>query len=250
MSSGYIVYVDESGDHSLTSINADFPMFVLAFCIFPVDVYVDRIVPLVQRIKFDFFGHDMVVFHEREIRKSAPPFDMLLRPEVRRRFMDRIDAVFAEPFSVVATAIAKDEFKDSVGVDVSPYNVALEYGLERVFRELQQCGAPQRETVVVFESRGKREDRELEQEFNRIMATTVVSGMAGSFRFVIASKQANSSGLQLADLVARPIGAHLLKPEQPNRAWDRISERMPKSPSGTVSGAGLRVYPGKREPPA
>ena len=250
MSSGYIVYVDESGDHSLTSINADFPMFVLAFCIFPVDIYVDRIVPLVQRIKFDFFGHDMVVLHEREIRKSAPPFDMLLRPDVRQRFMNRIDAVFAEPFDVVATAIDKNEFKASVGVAVSPYDVALEDGLERVFVHLQQCGPPRKPTVVVFESRGKREDRKLEEEFDRIMATTTVSGMADSFRFVIASKQANSSGLQLADLVARPIGAHLLKPEQPNRAWDRIADHMSESTSGSLSDRGLRVHPGKREPPA
>lgn len=84
MSSGFVVYVDESGDHSLTSINPDFPVFVLAFCVFPVDVYVDRVVPLMQRIKFDFFNHDMVVFHEREIRKSLPPFDLLLRPDVRQ----------------------------------------------------------------------------------------------------------------------------------------------------------------------
>ncbi|WP_244948789.1 DUF3800 domain-containing protein [Campylobacter hyointestinalis] len=32
--SNHIVYVDESGDHSLTNINKDFPVFVLAFCIF------------------------------------------------------------------------------------------------------------------------------------------------------------------------------------------------------------------------
>ena len=28
--SDYVVYVDESGDHSLTSIDADYPVFVLA----------------------------------------------------------------------------------------------------------------------------------------------------------------------------------------------------------------------------
>ena len=31
--SDYIVYVDESGDHSLTSIEADFPVFSLSFCV-------------------------------------------------------------------------------------------------------------------------------------------------------------------------------------------------------------------------
>lgn len=67
--------------------------------------------------------------------------------------------------------------------------------------------------------------------------------MAQTFRFAIASQQTNSAGLQIADLVARPIGTHLLRPEQTNRAWDRILERMPKSPSGSERGWGLKVSP-------
>lgn len=54
MGSGFVVHVDESGDQSLTSINPDYPMFVLAFSVFPIDLYVDRIVPMVQRLEFDF----------------------------------------------------------------------------------------------------------------------------------------------------------------------------------------------------
>ncbi|OII18177.1 3-deoxy-D-manno-octulosonic acid transferase [Curtobacterium sp. MCBA15_016] len=243
MRSGYVVYVDESGDHSLTSIDPDYPMFVLAFCIFPVDLYVERIVPLVQRIKFDFFNHDMVVLHEREMRQSAPPFDILLNAKVRTAFMQRVDSVFDERFGIVASAIRKHEFRARVGVDTSPYHVALEFGLERVFLQLQSKGVARSETVVVFESRGRTEDRDLEREFGRILSTTKMRGMAETFRFAIASKQANSTGLQIADLVARPIGTHLLHPEQRNRAWDRILNRMPKSPAGSELGWGLKVYP-------
>jgi hypothetical protein len=32
--SDYVVYVDESGDHSLVNIDADYPVFVLALCVF------------------------------------------------------------------------------------------------------------------------------------------------------------------------------------------------------------------------
>jgi hypothetical protein len=38
--SNYIVYVDESGDHSLESINPRYPLFVLAFCVFQKDHYI------------------------------------------------------------------------------------------------------------------------------------------------------------------------------------------------------------------
>ena len=30
----YIVYVDESGDHGMQSIDEQYPVFVLAFCVF------------------------------------------------------------------------------------------------------------------------------------------------------------------------------------------------------------------------
>lgn len=32
--SDYVVYVDESGDHSLASIDPDYPVFVLTLCVF------------------------------------------------------------------------------------------------------------------------------------------------------------------------------------------------------------------------
>ena len=54
----YIIYVDESGDHSLVSIDQRFPLFALVFCVFRIERYVQDIVPVAQRLKFDFFGRD------------------------------------------------------------------------------------------------------------------------------------------------------------------------------------------------
>ena len=84
--SDYIVYVDESGDHSLTKINPEFPIFVLTFCIFLKEEYITQIVPAFQRIKFKYFGHDMVVFHEREIRKAEGSFSFLTDARLRNEF--------------------------------------------------------------------------------------------------------------------------------------------------------------------
>ena len=38
--SKFIVYVDESGDHSLESVDQNYPVFVLAFCVFYQDNYI------------------------------------------------------------------------------------------------------------------------------------------------------------------------------------------------------------------
>ena len=75
--SDYVIYVDESGDHTLTAIDRDYPVFVLDFCIFRKDSYANVVAPQVQAFKFAHFGHDIVVLHEHEIRKQKPPFVFL-----------------------------------------------------------------------------------------------------------------------------------------------------------------------------
>ncbi len=241
----YIVYVDESGDHSLVTVNAEFPLFVLAFCLFPVDEYIDRVVPAIERLKFDHFGHDMVILHEREIRKSMPPFDFLLRPAARERFFNGIERIILDSkFGVIACVIDKRDFLKRRGTSANPYHVALEYGLERVFYQLQERGQVGRTTHVVFESRGRVEDAALELEFRRIQASTRVRGLAQTLEFRCAPKSANSSGLQLADMIARPIGIHVLRPGQPNRAWEVIVNKIVRSPDGErMLGFGLKTYP-------
>jgi hypothetical protein len=60
---------------------------------------------------------------------------------------------------------------------------------------------------------------------------------------VIADKRTNSEGLQLADLTARPIGLHVLRPRQSNRAWDVIQTKRFRGARNCVSENGLKVFP-------
>jgi hypothetical protein len=243
--SDYIVYVDESGDQSLSEINPEYPRFVLAFCIFAVAAYVDTTVPALQRLKFKHFGHDMVILHEHEIRKSISPFQILLHPPTRKSFLGEIDRIVTDgEFTVVATVIRKPEFRRRRGTTTNPYDIALEFGLERVFLYLQDHGQRNRTTHVVFESRGKREDTALELAFRRILDSTKVEGMADTLRFLCVSKMVNSAGLQIADMIARPIGVHDLRPNQPNHAWDVIEPKIRRNPrTGAIKGWGVKLYP-------
>ncbi|WP_354307678.1 DUF3800 domain-containing protein [Sphingomonas trueperi] len=72
--SDYIVFADESGDHGLQSIDPQFPVFALVFCIFEKSAYAENVEPAFRRLKFKYFGHDAAILHEREIRKQEPPF--------------------------------------------------------------------------------------------------------------------------------------------------------------------------------
>ena len=46
---------------------------------------------------------------------------------------------------------------------------------------------------------------------------------------VFADKKINSAGLQIADLLVRPIGLHNLRPGQPNRTFEIIAPKPPRS---------------------
>lgn len=242
--SDYIVYVDESGDHGMVKIDPTYPLFVLAFCIFHKRAYIDRIVPTLQRFKFKHFGHDMVVLHEHEIRKAEGLFRILFNKERRDDFhSDLSDIIEAAEFTLVATVIRKDSLTGRVDDGTNLYHVALRLGLESVYDFLASKGQESRTTFVVFEARGKNEDNDLELEFRRVCDGQNTLQSQLPFNAIMANKQCNSSGLQLADLVARPIGRKILKPDQPNRAFDILAKKFALDSDGQFEGRGLTIYP-------
>lgn len=87
--SEYIVYVDESGDHGLETIDPNYPVFVLAVCIFKKSDYANIAVPLLQSFKFKHFGHDQIILHERDIRKNIGGFSFFLgKKELKTQFLN------------------------------------------------------------------------------------------------------------------------------------------------------------------
>ncbi len=242
--SDYIIYVDESGDHSLTSIDPQYPIFVLAICIFSKQDYSRLIVPAVQDFKFEFFGHDMVVLHEMDIRKTRGPFTLLVEVDVRSRFMTALnDLIAAASFTIISTVIRKERLRQQYAAPDNPYHLALTFCLERAHRYLFDLGQGRRITHVVFECRGKKEDAQLELEFRRICDGANYAREQFPFKIIMADKKVNSVGLQRADMVARPIGLHVLRPGQSNRAYDILEAKIHRSATGAVLGYGLKCFP-------
>lgn len=238
--SEFIVYVDEAGDHG--PVSKEFPVFVLAFCVFKKKEYANVVTSYMHRLKFKHFGHDTTVLHEREIRKALPPFDILLNKSRREVFMDDLSKLIeVSPFTLIAVVIEKEKLAKRHNTPPNPYHLALEYGLERVERMRGDAGDTGT-LHVVFEARGKRQDEELELEFRRVCATNATRKVL-EFEPVFSKKAANHCGLQLADLMARPIGLHVMRPEQPNRSFDILATKFRRSPEGQIEGFGLKCYP-------
>ena len=76
------------------------------------------------------------------------------------------------------------------------------------------------------EIRGRKEDTELELEFRRICDGENRFHQKLPFKLRMASKATNSAGLQLADLVARPIGRYVINSNQDNRAFEVLKKKF------------------------
>ena len=154
----------------------------------------------------------MVVLHEREIRRQLPPVGFLrVDRGIRQQFLSDLSQLVANAnFTLVASVIDKRKLKGRYSRPQNPYNLAMGFGLERVAMHLNSLEKG-RETYVVIESRGKREDWDAELEFRRVCDGNNELGDRLPLIPKVGSKETNSTGLQLADLIARPIGHYLAK---------------------------------------
>jgi hypothetical protein len=225
--SDHIAYADESGDHGMAPMDAQYPIFVLALCVCSKSAYARQLVPSFKAFKFQQFGHDMVVLHEHTIRKRLGAFSF---SDVARHlhFVDGLTSVVADgEFRVIAAVIDKVGLASRAEArNDNPYHLALRLCLESLYalmRERRQAGLV---THVIVECRGAKEDRELATAFNDICAGANRWRKTLPFAIVFADKKSNSTGLQLADLVARPIGLSVLRPGNANRAFDVLRRKL------------------------
>ena len=247
--SDYVVYVDESGDHSLASIDAEYPVFVLALCVFHKRHYSEKIIPAVEKLKFNYFGHDSVVLHENEISKQKGQFAFLSHRPLRTEFMERLSSIMeASNFVLITGVVDKARLPRNTGVLSNPYHIALGLCLEALRNFLAEKQQDHLQTHVVVECRGKKEDSELELEFRRICDGENAVKKHLPFNVIFADKKTNLTGLQLADLVARPVGLSYIRPTQANQAFDLLKKKFYCAGGRTRVGTGyenvgLMIYP-------
>lgn len=245
----YIVYVDESGDHNLAIVNPEYPVFVLAFCVFRKADYLNLVCPRIQGFKLEWFGHDACILHEREIRKDLYPFNFLKSRDVKDRFLNQLTAIIDDtPMTIIPTVIRKDRHRQRYVAPDNPYHLALLFCIERLAAFLSAKKQEGKLTHIIFEQRGGRvgggeEDRKLELEFRRIMDGRhyLHPNKFSDLEIEIIPKASNSVGLQLADLVARPIGLKCMRPQQPNRSFEIIRSKFMGDEYGSFKG--MKIFP-------
>ena len=223
-----MVFLDEAGDHSLDPVDQDFPVFVLAFVLCDEEEYANVLVPAFTLFKIRYFGHDGVVLHSRDIRKAIGDFSFLQVAEKRDAFYsDLNDLIASAKFQLIAIAIRKQSHKDKYGKACrNPYELALEYGMERLKSYLDELG--QKEATLLAEARGKNEDDALRLAFLQILKYSSYYHDFKSIHFDLkfVSKKANVLGHQIADLCAYPIARRVIDPRKSQVAFQIVQAKF------------------------
>ena len=152
---------------------------------------------------------------------------MHLSPESKAFYADLNRIMVDAPISLIGSVIDKNAHIAKCPSPQNPYELALRFCLERLQSFLTRNGQNGKHVHVVFECRGKAEDEALKLTFHRIVGkcrTHTFDLMKFEPKF--AKKAVNSTGLQLADLTARPLALRAVRPDQANRTYDIISTKL------------------------
>src|SRR3989344_61457 len=189
-----VMFLDESGDHSLVKIDA---------------------------FKIRYFNDSNIVLHSREIRKCEPPFNILLNKNTKQSFYTDLNKVMADlPYTILATVILKEKLKNQYHDPANPYSLSLQFIMERFLYYLEEYNDV---GYISVESRDPKSNTDLLNTFTDIINNGSASDAhrvsADRFqqkiqKMIFVTKRQNENGHQIADLVAYPIAKFGLNPRK------------------------------------
>ena len=158
----YYLFIDESGDHGLVTLDEAFPVFLLCGLLTSEDNY-KEIRQSINELKNKFWKNKEVILHSRDIRKCEKEFQILFDLEIKRQFYGMINNVIKNStYRIISSAIDKIEYIRNYGrLSNDVYELALSFIIERAIFSLDEISNVEKQLEIVIEKRGKKEDKKL-----------------------------------------------------------------------------------------
>jgi len=244
----HFLFLDETGDHGLSFVDKNFPVFLLCGCIIEKE-RLQKIEASVNSLKKKYFGTPHVILHSRDIRKCEGSFQILFDLQLKEQFYRDLNHILSRSdYCLIGSAIQKEKHIKKYGKGAkNPYSLSLSFIIERLIFYLD--GLSKKTNVkIIVEQRGRKEDQMLLAHFNSIMDRGTYYVGADRLREKIAgfsfhNKHTNITGLQIADLCAYPLARHLLYPKEPYIPFAIIKEKIYHNKEGEYLGWGLKMFP-------
>src|SRR5437879_4683701 len=81
-----VLFIDESGDHNLSVIDPQYPLFVLGGVIVDQSYAEGELTDRMNALKHDLFGCSDIVLHTADIVRNRNGFERMKEPAFRDRF--------------------------------------------------------------------------------------------------------------------------------------------------------------------
>jgi hypothetical protein len=241
-----VMFLDESGDHSLETIDPQYPVFVLGGIIADVRYAKEVMDREVRTFKRELLGDEDIVLHTADICRNKNGFERLKDPEFRAAFFQKLNHLMRQlDYKIVACAMRKQPYAERLGDGAfDPYEHCLRILVERYCYEIGGYGD---RGWIVAESRDQKLDSKLLETWSQVRqeGTYHVSGETVSSRIrdlVYRSKSRNIAGLQIADLVVSPIGRHVIG-KCPHEDFRIVESKLRRLDDGDYRGPGLVILP-------
>lgn len=242
----HIVFLDESGDHSMQHIDLQFPVFALAGVIFESDYYYKIANPIIDGLKYKYWGNRNIIFHSVDIRKQKGSFTILRDPQIRQSFLPDVNTMIQDlDFKIVSSGIHKADHYRQYMMPENPYSLTLEFIMERIFFYFRNTN---KQCLLIAESRDDADNRRLYTVFDHLMRNGNSNISSRELRNCITDlkfmpKSNNENGNQISDLVVYPIARKIISRAQGYQPYVEIKPKFYARQSGDFWGYGLKAFP-------
>lgn len=196
----YYFFLDETGDHGLSFVDENFPLFLLCGCLIKEDVLV-AFEERLEEFKLAIFGSKEVILHSREIRKCEGAFQVLFDLELKAKFHEGLNRIIEDTeFRIIGAGVNKKDHIIKYGKGAKdPYALSLSFVLERLIFCLDHLGKDS-QVRMKAEKRGPKEDSMLLAHYNSIVDRGTYYVSSGRFEtkieeFKFHAKRENINGL-------------------------------------------------------
>lgn len=258
----YRLYLDETGVEAIKRLHSDrFRFLSLSGVAMEIDHARLFLTPAFDSIKADVLHEDpdaKICFHRTDIMQNKGPFEPLKDEAAREEFDARLLRVISDcDFRLITVLVDKAWMVEQEHwQNTHPYHYLMEIMVEKYAQYLRRMGAT---GDIMPEARGKKQDRELQKQFDRCRrvgtryaSPDLITERIPYSKLKFRTKRDNSAGLQLCDLMAHPshytIRQNLSHDVHLGDFCERISQMLldqkyDRGYTGNVQGYGVKSVP-------
>jgi hypothetical protein len=256
----YRMFVDESGDGNLSPYKDDASKFL---CLTGIIINLDEADDIkyqMDALKYVHFDIDVFIsnypLHRKELTKCTAPFENLSDVSNHNIFNNAIKSFLMDwNFTIIAVLIDKERVEKVYTKPFHPYRYGFGILMEKFSIFLLDRGTT---GDIMCESIGTKEDKKLKETYLSLYQYDFLNFNSQQFRQVLSSRELKMKkksecivGLEIADLIAKPMRRYILKCRAkhifPRETFDdeliEVIEPKIFQKYGRLNGYGIKLFP-------